>query len=41
MQEVAAAPSYLVGQRVPRKAEESMQTTNPLVRPLPSRPIRE
>jgi NADPH-dependent glutamate synthase beta subunit-like oxidoreductase/formate hydrogenlyase subunit 6/NADH:ubiquinone oxidoreductase subunit I len=41
MQDVAAAPSYLVNQRVPRKPEESQLAPNPLVRPLPARPIRE
>jgi formate dehydrogenase major subunit len=41
MDDLARAPSYLVRQRVPRKPEESLQGTQPLVRPLPARPMRE
>jgi formate dehydrogenase major subunit len=40
MQDVAAAPSYLVQQRVPRKLDQSA-VPNPLVRPLPARPMRD
>ena len=41
MQDLARAPSFLVTQRVPRRQEESLNGTNPLVRPLPARRIRE
>ncbi|MEO7001839.1 MAG: FAD-dependent oxidoreductase [Ktedonobacterales bacterium] len=41
MQDVARAPSFLVRQRVPRRKGESLEGPNPLVRPLPARPIRE
>ena len=41
MEELARAPSYLVRQRVPRKREDGPLGTNPLVRPLPPRRIRE
>jgi formate dehydrogenase major subunit len=41
MDDLARAPSYLVRQRIPRKPEESLQGTQPLVRPLPARPMRE
>jgi len=41
MQDLARAPSFLVTQRVPRRKEESLNGTNPLVRPLPARRIRE
>ncbi len=41
MEELARAPSYLVRQRVPRKREDGPLGTNPLVRPLPARRIRE
>ena len=40
MQELAKAPSYLVRQRVPRKREDGPLGPNPLVRPLPARPLR-
>ena len=41
MDELARAPSFLVRQRVPRRPEDGPVGTNPLVRPLPARPIRE
>ncbi|HEU5439440.1 MAG TPA: FAD-dependent oxidoreductase [Ktedonobacterales bacterium] len=41
MQDLARAPSFLVTQRVPRRKEESLNGTQPLVRPLPARRIRE
>jgi NADPH-dependent glutamate synthase beta subunit-like oxidoreductase/formate hydrogenlyase subunit 6/NADH:ubiquinone oxidoreductase subunit I len=41
MDDLARAPSYLVRQRVPRRPEDSPPGTQPLVRPLPARPMRE
>ncbi|HEV8193963.1 MAG TPA: FAD-dependent oxidoreductase [Ktedonobacterales bacterium] len=41
MQDVARAPSFLVRQGVPRRAEESPLGPNPLVRPLPARPLHD
>jgi formate dehydrogenase major subunit len=41
MDDLKRAPSYLVRQRVPRRPEDSPPGTQPLVRPLPARPIRE
>ncbi|HEV2459894.1 MAG TPA: FAD-dependent oxidoreductase [Ktedonobacterales bacterium] len=41
MEELARAPSFLVRQRVPRKREDQPLGTNPVVRPLPARRIRE
>src|SRR5262249_60527304 len=41
MEELARAPSFLVRQRVPRRREDGPLGTNPLVRPLPARRIRE
>ncbi len=41
MDDLARAPSYLVKQRVPRREQDNPPGTNPLVRPLPARPIRE
>ncbi len=41
MEELARAPSFLVRQRVPRRPEDGPVGTNPLVRPLPPRRIRE
>ena len=41
MDDLARAPSYLVRQRVPRREQDNPLGTNPLVRPLPARPIRE
>ncbi|HEV7128785.1 MAG TPA: FAD-dependent oxidoreductase [Ktedonobacterales bacterium] len=41
MDDLKRAPSYLVRQRVPRRLEDSPQSTQPLVRPLPARRIRE
>jgi formate dehydrogenase major subunit len=41
MDDLANAPHYLVRERVPRKPEDGPQGTEPLVRPLPARRIRE
>jgi len=41
MDDLARAPSFLVRQRVPRKREDGPLGTNPIVRPLPPRRIRE
>ncbi len=41
MQDVARAPSFLVRQAVPRNAEQNPVGPNPLVRPLPARPLRD
>ena len=41
MDDLARAPSFLVRQRVPRKREDGPLGTNPVVRPLPPRRIRE
>jgi len=41
MDDLARAPSFLVRQRVPRREEDGPLGTNPLVRPLPARPIRD
>ncbi|MGZ6388992.1 MAG: FAD-dependent oxidoreductase [Ktedonobacterales bacterium] len=41
MDDLARAPSFLVRQRVPRKKEDGPLGTNPVVRPLPARRIRE
>ncbi len=40
MDDLARAPEYLVPQRVPRKEGDVPPGTNPLIRPLPARPIR-
>jgi formate dehydrogenase major subunit len=41
MDDLARAPSYLVRQRVPRKPADDPPGTEPLVRPLPARRMRE
>ena len=41
MQDVARAPSFLVRQGVPRNEEQNPIGPNPLVRPLPARPLRD
>lgn len=41
MDDLARAPEYLVPQRVPRKPGDVPPGTNPLIRPLPARRIRE
>ncbi len=41
MDDLANAPNYLVRQRVPRRPEDGPLGTEPLVRPLPARRIRE
>ena len=41
MNDLARAPSFLVRQRVPRRREDGPLGTNPVVRPLPARPMRE
>src|SRR5215472_10489795 len=41
MDDLARAPSYLVRQRVPRREQNNPIGPNPLVRPLPARPLRD
>jgi formate dehydrogenase major subunit len=41
MDDLARAPSFLVRQRVPRRREDGPLGTNPVVRPLPARRLRE